>query len=160
MARVLLMQDNNQLQVELVQMKNKPTQPVKAKRKRDGKEIVGWYAELSDGMGGQASVIFPLSGGDFVDVKNNTCEKLAEDKEIEQLRKFAREIIQTYCWNLADPDAEQQYDCDGGHIQDLAARCGLIKPIEATAEYVSEEFDFDVGDIIYIFTEIMKETEQ
>jgi hypothetical protein len=85
---------------------------------------------------------------------NKTTKSYAElQAENEQLRQFACEIIKDYCWNLGDPD--------GGDIQDLAQKLGLIEPHTATVEDVDEEFsDFDVGDTIYKFTQILKEPEK
>ena len=65
--------------------------------------------------------------------------------DIDKLRKFAREIIKDYCWNLGDPD--------GGSIHDLAEKLGLIEPCIATKEDVD---DYEVGDTIYKFSKILK----
>jgi len=73
------------------------------------------------------------------------------------LRKFAREMIMTYCWDLADPAAERQFDTDGGHIQDLAEKLGLIEPRIATAGDCDDESDFGPGDTVYVFTAALKE---
>lgn len=74
-------------------------------------------------------------------------EKLQEENE--KLKEFTHEIIKDYCWNLGDPD--------GGSIQDLAEKLGLIEPHIATAEDVNPEFsDYDVGDTIYKFTPILQ----
>ena len=72
-------------------------------------------------------------------------EKL--EAENKQLAKFAREIIEEYCWNLCDPD--------GGSIQDLAKKLNLIKPHIATTEDVDDFSDFDVGDNICKFAPIL-----
>jgi len=68
--------------------------------------------------------------------------------ESERLKEFARQIIKDYCWNIKD--------VDGGSVQDLAEKLGLIE--KHIAEDVNPEFDnYDVGDEIFIFTEILKE---
>ena len=65
------------------------------------------------------------------------------------LKKFAREIIRDYCWSLGDPD--------GGSIQELAEKLGLIESYIATAEDVDGDWsDFDEGDTIYKFAEILQ----
>lgn len=70
--------------------------------------------------------------------------------ELEKLKDFAREIIKDYCWNLGDPD--------GGSIQDLAEKLGLIGPQIATEEDIDSEFSYhEVGDTIYKFTDILVE---
>ena len=70
--------------------------------------------------------------------------------EIVRLKKFARDIIKDYCWDLGDPD--------GGDIQDLAEQLGLIVPHIATADEVDSERDrFEEGDKIYVFAEWLKE---
>ena len=66
----------------------------------------------------------------------------------EALKKFAREIIQDYCWNLGDPD--------GGSIQELAEKLGLITPYTVTVEDCDEWSDYDEGDTIYKFAEILE----
>ena len=70
----------------------------------------------------------------------------------EKLKAFAREIIKDYCWNYGDPD--------GGSIQDLAEKLGLIEPCIATKEDVDDEYDdYGVGETIFKFTEILKDNE-
>jgi len=78
------------------------------------------------------------------------------EAECERLREFARKIILTYCWDLGDPEAQQQFDTDGGEIEQLAEKLGLIKLHIATAEDVTEFTDFKVGDTIYKFTDSLK----
>lgn len=77
-------------------------------------------------------------------------EKLERiDAEKKVLSEFAREIIRDYCWNLGDPD--------GGTVQDLAEKLGLIEPCTATEEDIISEFDeYAVGDTIFKFTDILK----
>lgn len=72
---------------------------------------------------------------------------LEEIEKLKILKEFARKIIGDYCWNLADPD--------GGDIQDIAEKLGLIAPKIATEEDVHEESDFEIGDMIYKFTDIL-----
>ena len=76
-----------------------------------------------------------------------------EDQQAEQIKKlkeFARSVIRTECW--AYPN--------GGEIQDLAERLGLIKPHVATEADVDDYTDYEVGETIYKFTEILKESEE
>ena len=68
-----------------------------------------------------------------------------------ELVKFARKVIAAHCW---------EYDSmDGLDIQDLAEVSGLIEQHTATKDDVDEESDFEVGDPIYKFSEILKEKE-
>ncbi len=69
--------------------------------------------------------------------------------EIERLQEFARHIIRQYCWDMFDPD--------GGNIQDEAEKLGLLVPCIATVEDVDEESNFEPGDTIYRFSDILKE---
>lgn len=69
------------------------------------------------------------------------------------VKEFAREIIMEYCWDLPHPDHGVKSDPDGGTIQDLAIKFGLIAPHIATAEDVDKEFDdYGIGDTIVKFT--------
>jgi len=70
--------------------------------------------------------------------------------ENERLKQFVRYIIKAKCWALFD-------DIDGGTVQEKAEELGLIEPVIATESDVSEFSDFEVGDKIYNFTEILKE---
>lgn len=67
------------------------------------------------------------------------------DKE---LSEFASKVIKAECWGIS---------MDGFDIQELAEKLGLIEPHIATLEDVYEESDFEVGDPIYKFTDILKE---
>lgn len=90
-------------------------------------------------VGEAAESHFGASGGDSA-----ACQA-----DNERLREFAREIIKDYCWNLGEPD--------GGAIQDLAEKLGLIEPHIATTEDVNVEFDhFGVGDTIYKFMAVLE----
>lgn len=65
------------------------------------------------------------------------------------LVKFAIKVIGAYCWG---------YDSmDGLDIQDLAEVLGLLEQHTVVKEDVDEESDFEVGDMIYKFSEILKE---
>jgi hypothetical protein len=65
------------------------------------------------------------------------------------LMDFARKIIADYCWgSYSDPD--------GGDVQDLAERLGIIVPTIATEEDATA--DIEPGDKIYKFAEWMKPT--
>ena len=73
--------------------------------------------------------------------------------DINKLKEFARTIIVDYCWDLGDPD--------GGNVQELAEKLGLIEPHVATEEDINSEFDrYEVGDTIYKFTEILSTNEE
>ncbi len=64
------------------------------------------------------------------------------------LKEFARHVIRIECWSL---------ECqDGGDLQDLAEKLGLIKQHTATKADIDEESDIEVGDIIYKFADILK----
>lgn len=77
-------------------------------------------------------------------------EKLQEENE--KLKEFTREIIKDCCW-----DFDGGTDLDGGTIQNLAEKLGLIEPHIATTEEVDPEFsDYDIGDTIYKFTPILQ----
>ncbi len=68
-----------------------------------------------------------------------------------ELVEFARVIIKEVCWSCNQADALD--------IQDLAEKLNLIVPHTATEDDVDDESDFDVGDRIYQFSEILKEQE-
>ena len=69
--------------------------------------------------------------------------------ENDKLKEFARTVIKNCCWDIQDPD--------GGDIQELAEKLGLIQPTTATEEDINELSDFEVGDEIFKFTDILKE---
>ena len=71
--------------------------------------------------------------------------------ETKPLKEFARKMIEDVCWDLLEPD--------GGDMQEVAEKLGLIKSTKATEEDIDEESDFEVGDTIYKFTDILKDTE-
>jgi hypothetical protein len=62
------------------------------------------------------------------------------------LREFARTIIADYCWGYTR-------EPDGGDVQELAEKLGLIVPHIATAEEAATNDDFETGDTIYKFAE-------
>lgn len=69
--------------------------------------------------------------------------------ELEKLKEFARHIIEIECWSL--------FDQDGGDIQDLAEKLGLIEQHIATEDDINEDIsDFEVGDTIYKFSKVLK----
>ena len=71
-------------------------------------------------------------------------------KDINNLKEFARSIIKDYCWDLGDPD--------GGSVQDLAEKLGLIEPHIATEADVDPEWDdYEAGDTVYRFSEILRD---
>ena len=82
--------------------------------------------------------------------KNARLREAVREALNEKLKAFARKIIADYCWACGDPD--------GGSIQELAEKLGLIEPHVATEEDVDPEFDdYEVGDTIYKFTDVLKE---
>ena len=83
----------------------------------------------------------------------NRDTKIADlQAEVSRLKEFARYIIQTECWGGGH--------IDGPDVQELAVKLGLIEPIKATESDVDEESDYEVGDTIYKFTEVLKENEK
>jgi len=71
-------------------------------------------------------------------------EKLRTENE--RLKKFARQIIEQECW--------RGWRLDGGEIQELAEKLGLIVPHIVTKEDVEFD-DYEVGDTIYKFSETL-----
>ena len=63
------------------------------------------------------------------------------------LKDFARFVIKQECWG---------YDVDGLGIQELAEKLGLIKEHIAAEDDVDEFTDFEVGDKIYKFADMLK----
>lgn len=90
---------------------------------------------------------------DGVDKFDLVQEILQLQAENEPLKQFARQMIKSYCWDLITPDSAD--------MKELASKLGLIK-----AEVVSEKDiiegnvsdDFEAGDTIYRFTDIMEES--
>jgi len=72
------------------------------------------------------------------------CEKCYDKLEAE----FARKVIKQECWGM--------FELDGGEVQDWAEKAGLTEPCTATEADIDDDSDFDVGDTIYKFTEMMK----
>ena len=68
--------------------------------------------------------------------------------ENKNLKEFARHVIETECWSL--------YEQDGCELQELAEKLGLIKSQIATENDIDDESDFEIGDKIYKFTEVLK----
>ena len=65
----------------------------------------------------------------------------------EKLKEFARHVIEVECWSL--------HDQDGGDLQELAEKLGLIELHTATEEDVADNLDFEVGDPICKFTKVL-----
>ncbi len=65
-----------------------------------------------------------------------------------KLKEFARYVIRVECWSYIDQD--------GGDIQELAEKLGLIQQHTAAKDDVDDESDFEVGDTIYKFSDILK----
>ena len=76
--------------------------------------------------------------------------KFAEANE--KLIKFAREFIKTECWGYAP-------EIDGSDVQEVAEKMGLIEEYPATQQDCIDfsEGEFEVGDPIYKFTDLLKE---
>lgn len=70
------------------------------------------------------------------------------EAENKSLKKFARYVIKQECWGL--------FELDGGDIQDLAERLGLIEPHIVVEEDVDDESNYEVGDTIFRFSEVLK----
>lgn len=73
-----------------------------------------------------------------------TSQAALRAQEVQALAEFARYIISEYCWGYSS-------EPDGGDVQDVAERLGLIEPHIATAEDAAEHTDFEPGDTIYKF---------
>ncbi len=73
------------------------------------------------------------------------------ESESAKLKKFARTFIKTECWGY-DPDI------DGGEVQEWAEQCGLIESHPATEQDAIDfsEYDIEVGDEVFKFTDILK----
>lgn len=94
---------------------------------------------------------------------SNLCDTCAEDgpenhfkaefpetepcQNCTRLKEFARQVIKEQCWG---------YEMDGLEIKDLAEKLELIAKHTATEDDVEDESDYEVGDTIYKFTEILK----
>ena len=72
-------------------------------------------------------------------------------EENETLKTFIRKFIKQYAWHIEHPD--------GGSVQAWAEDLGLIVPVIATEEHVDDESDFEVGDAIFTYSDILKETD-
>ena len=105
------------------------------------KEIYEQQAEQIEAL--EKSLKFQIDLGDkFQD------ENARLDNENELLKEFAHSVIKQQCWG---------YDSiDGFDVQDLAERLDLIQTHIATeADVDPEHDDYEVGDIIYKFTDIL-----
>ena len=67
----------------------------------------------------------------------------------DKLVEFTKWIIRCHLWDYTEPD--------GLDIQEKAEKLGLIKSREATKDDIHEESDYEEGDIIYEFTDTLKE---
>jgi hypothetical protein len=45
-------------------------------------------------------------------------------------KRFAEQVIREWCWDYVEPD--------GGDLQDLAEKCGIIVPVKVTEPCVEE----------------------
>jgi hypothetical protein len=66
--------------------------------------------------------------------------------QVAGLVEFTKTVIRGYCWGSS---------LDGMEIQDLAERHGFVAKHTATTNDVDEESDFEVGDVIYKFTQAL-----
>lgn len=69
--------------------------------------------------------------------------------QLHALKEFARYVIPKVCWSFNDLDP-----CD---LQELSERLGLIVVHKATEADVDNESDFEVGDVIFEYSSILKE---
>ena len=67
--------------------------------------------------------------------------------ELAPLKEFARHKIMEICWG---------YETDGCELQELAEKLGLVVPHIATEVDVDDESDYEVGDRIFVFSDILK----
>lgn len=75
---------------------------------------------------------------------------LRAQEQNEAMRKFCRYVVREYCWGYTSQP-------DGGDIQDVAEKLGIIVPAIATASD-AEHMDFtDVGDTIFRFADWLDE---
>lgn len=70
------------------------------------------------------------------------------EQELVPLKEFARKVIKLYCWSIEDSDPLD--------LQELAEKLGLIVPTIATEDMVDDESDFEVGDAIFTYSDILK----
>jgi len=75
-------------------------------------------------------------------------DQALSDEQIAKLKRFVKEIIR-HAWDAGD--------LDGGEIQDLAEKLGLIRsePFDPEVHKVSD-YDGDVGDPIYVLEDWLK----
>jgi hypothetical protein len=90
--------------------------------------------------------------------KATTAKELKLQAENEKLKEFVKSTIRQGCWLGGE--------IDGGDLQELAEKLGLIEPHIITDEdkkKVDGQYwlsDYEVGDKIYVFTEILKENKK
>ena len=67
-----------------------------------------------------------------------------EQERIEKLVMFCREFIAVNCWGYPA-------EIDGGNVQEVAEKCGLVE------SYIAPEdgADFEAGDRLYRFTDVL-----
>lgn len=92
---------------------------------------------------------------DLSDYLDGTLEGRLRD-ENERLKKFARPVIEQECWSI--------FDQDGGDIEEWAEKSGLIIRHTVTEKDIvvhitDEEYDYDVGDTLFVFSDVLKESE-
>ena len=123
---------------------------IKGMSKSEYEVMKVYYLDYVERLHAEIDRFIAENGSLSVDNDTLRLEVNTVQAEIARLKKFAREIIKDYCWDLGDPD--------GGDIQDLAEQLGLIVPHIATADEVDSERDrFEEGDKIFVFAEWLKE---
>lgn len=78
-------------------------------------------------------------------------DRLAAENKV--LKEFACSIIKEVCWDIG---GTRLRELDSGDVHAFAERLGLIIPHIATETDLYEDSDFEVGDTIYRFSEILE----
>ncbi len=82
---------------------------------------------------------------DYAELMKERADYVNENK---RLAEFARYVIRQECWSI--------FEQDGGDIQELAEKLGLIVPCVATEEDINDDCDCEVGDAIFKFSQALK----
>ncbi len=82
---------------------------------------------------------------DYAELMKERADYVDENK---RLAEFARFVIRQECWSI--------FEQDGGDIQELAEKLGLIVPCVATEEDIDDDCDCEVGDTIFKFSQVLK----
>jgi len=89
--------------------------------------------------------IFCLKHGESTKCSECVTEQLQADSK--NLKEFARRVINAGCW--------ESCELDGGDLQELAKKLGLIVPHIATEADIDDEPEYEVGDTIYRFSDVL-----